>query len=268
MGRKQGRLRQHTFDELRWGGARPGAGRKKSKDSGMPHAKREDFRSLKVLHVTLRIASGLGSLRESKTFEAMRKVFATFREREGFRIVHFAVLRDHLHMIVEADSRECLGDAMRSFCARMARALNQVWGRRGNVFPQRFHEVLLETPRQVRNALCYVLNNARKHGLRLALGVMDPFSSADAFDGWTGFRLAMTRSEGLVAKARSWLLRTGWRRHGPLRVDDVPGTRREPVERGTRAAPPPPRPRSAKRDAPSERARRGGQALLPFAQAA
>jgi hypothetical protein len=32
------------------------------------------------------------------------------------------------------------------------------------VFPDRYHERVLASPRQCRNAICYVLNNFRRHG--------------------------------------------------------------------------------------------------------
>ena len=70
----------------------------------------------------------------------------------------------------------------------------------------------------MRNALRYVLTNASKHGLKLDPGAPDPFSSGDVFHGWNRIpelELGWT-SLGLVAAARTWLLRTGWRRHGPI----------------------------------------------------
>jgi hypothetical protein len=106
---------------------------------------------------------------------------------------------------------------------RIARNLNKLWKRAGKVFPERFHARILRSPRQVRNALCYVLNNARKHGLRLEPGELDPFSSSDAFDGWDyPPHPSARRSAGLVERARTWLLSVGWRRYGPVPVFESP----------------------------------------------
>jgi hypothetical protein len=69
----------------------------------------------------------------------------------------------------------------------------------------------------VRNALVYVLQNARHHGLRRS-GV-DPFSSGASFDGWEA-PIAVVAGPG--ARARSWLLTLGWRRHGLIRPDEMP----------------------------------------------
>ena len=61
-------------------------------------------------------------------------------------------------------------------------------GRRGNAFPDRFHEQVLGSPREVKLALAYVLKNARKHGYRQRRGHPDRFSSGGWFDGSLGIR--------------------------------------------------------------------------------
>jgi hypothetical protein len=97
------------------------------------------------------------------------------------------------------------------------------------VFSDRYHARQLRTPREVRHALAYTLNNARKHGVHVE-GV-DPCSSARAFDGWReggALNLAVREFAGRaippVARARSWLLLTGWRRHGLIGVAEIPGS--------------------------------------------
>ena len=95
---------------------------------------------------------------------------------------------------------------------------------------------LLPTPKEVRNALRYVLLNARRHAAaaRAALAArvrLDPASSARWFDGWKlGHSQVASASEPVapanrspVARARTWLLAIGWRRHGLLDPTDVPG---------------------------------------------
>jgi hypothetical protein len=92
------------------------------------------------------------------------------------------------------------------------------------VFADRYHDVVLRTPAAVRNALAYVLNNHLRHDRRR--GPVDPFSSSAWFDGW---RQALTEHDlsragrEVVARARSWLLRVGWRRRGRIDVGFVPG---------------------------------------------
>ncbi len=128
-------------------------------------------------------------------------------------MVQFSAQTDHLHLIVEASSRERLSRGLHGLAGRIARAVNRAWRRRGDVWNGRYHARALATPREVRNALVYVLLNFRKH-LRGASGV-DPRSSGPWFDGWS----RPPRADGgacPVAAPRTWLATTGWRRAGGL----------------------------------------------------
>jgi hypothetical protein len=142
-------------------------------------------------------------------------------DRFGFRLVHFSVQSNHLHLIAEARDRHALALGMQGLGVRIAKALNKLWSRRGSVFSDRYHARILRTPREVRNALCYVLNNARRHGL--ALAGLDPFSSARWFDGWSGSEGPRVGEYGPIVAARTWLARVGWQRHGRIEPTAVPG---------------------------------------------
>src|SRR6266496_3259699 len=83
----------------------------------------------------------------------------------------------------------------------------------------RFHARALRTPREVRHALRYVLQNARKHGSRFD-GV-DPFSSGAQFDGWKP-PLDLEDEGSAVVSPRTWLLAHGWKRHGLVDSAEFP----------------------------------------------
>ncbi len=142
------------------------------------------------MHTTLRAREGLPPLREEALFRAIREAIRlASRSRAtggGFRVVHFSVQRDHIHLIVEAHDRVVLSRGMKGLAIRVARAVNAVLRQHGQVVAERFHAHDLRTPREVRNALVYVLVNFRKHGRPLGRGremVLDVFSSAPWFDG-------------------------------------------------------------------------------------
>jgi len=141
------------------------------------------------------------------------------------RLVHWSVQGNHLHLIVEAKDRLALSRGMQGLKIRLAKALNRLWGRAGSVFSDRYHAVALRTPRQVRSALLYVLNNFRKHegqrGRRLPPSFVDPLSTALAFDGW---KRQTPIPSSWKTKPRTWLLAKGWRRGGLLSEDAVPST--------------------------------------------
>jgi REP element-mobilizing transposase RayT len=170
---------------------------------------------------TVKLAKGLPSLREKDAYDLLRKVFAAACDRFGFRLVHFSIQRDHIHLIVEAADATALTRGMQGLTIRMARALNKLWGRKGTVFPDRYHARPLKTPREVRHALAYVLNNAWKHR---GFGAHHPdaYASGWWFDGWLDQFTARNVPDRPTAPARTWLLTFGWRRHGLLSLAEVP----------------------------------------------
>ena len=213
------------FPRMNWGGRRKGAGRKPKGDkAGVSHRSRAALASRFPVHVTTRLMRALPTLRSQGVYAVLCAAFAKGCERNGFRLVHYSVQGNHLHMIVEATDRACLSRGLQGLLIRIARALNRLWGRSGKVFADRYHDHILRTPREVRHALAYVLNNARRHGVRLAQEI-DWFASGWWFDGWREKLTNRVASELArpVARARNWLLNVGWRRHGLIGHHEVPG---------------------------------------------
>ncbi len=147
-------------------------------------------------------------------------------------MVHYSLQRDHVHLIVESAGKEALGRGMKSISARLARAVNRVFGRRGRVLDGRYHLHVLRSRREVRNALAYVLLNARKHW-KERRGVAPPLrldeaSSSRWFDGWRQSgstpRDAPEIRSPEVSRPHTWLLCKGWRRYGLIDPAEVPGS--------------------------------------------
>ncbi len=205
------------------GGRREGAGRPKANPEAASHAKRPPLSRHHPVHVTLRIERGLPRLRRGAAFRALRASFASGCERSGFRLVHYSVQSNHLHLLVEGDDRRALSRGLQGLAVRMARALNRLWRRTGSVFAERYHEHVLRTPLEVRRALVYVIQNARKHGAWRKPGAVDPLSSGEWFDGWRERASAfVSQATSLLALARTWLLRIGWRWHELIGLSEVP----------------------------------------------
>jgi hypothetical protein len=162
------------------------------------------------------------SLRDEHLFAATRNALAA-ASTGRFRVLHFSVQTDHLHLVVEADEPTGFERGVRGLSIRVAKAINRALGRHGRVWGDRYHAHLLRTPREVRNALVYVLNNFRKH-IRTARG-LDPRSSARWFEGWRR-AVAQPKKPSPVVRARTWLARVGWRRHGLIDVEESPRTTR------------------------------------------
>ncbi|GAC1431860.1 MAG: hypothetical protein NVSMB62_28840 [Acidobacteriaceae bacterium] len=190
------------------GGKREGAGRKRSKSSGMPHLRREEIAARHPVHVTLRAAKGCWNLRSRRALRAVEPAFLAGRERFGFRLVHFSIQGNHLHLLVEVEGKGSLARGLKGLEVRLARALNRMMGRKGRVFADRYHAHVLKTPREAARALRYVLMNfihhARGWGEQLSSTFLDPFSSVRYLAGLPG-------DGAPVAAPRTWLLRWGWR---------------------------------------------------------
>jgi REP element-mobilizing transposase RayT len=204
-----------------WGGRRVGAGRKRVGRGRVQRRARPRLGKGVPVHVTMRCARAVGSMRRRAGYEAVRSALRVAARHEArFRVVQISIQRDHLHLIVEAADAGALSRGMVGFATSCARQVNRRLGRRGAVFTDRYHAGQLASPRQVRNALAYVLNNWRKHRVADG-GAFDPFSSALAFDGWSV--TVRGPSHLPVTPARTWLLTTGWRRHRAIDPLAVPG---------------------------------------------
>lgn len=149
------------------------------------------------VHVTLRVGHLVWNLRRKAFLREIRACFAAALDRFGMRLIEFSILGNHLHLIVEADSSEALSRGMQGLTIRIAKALNRLMDRNGNVFADHYHGRLLTTPAELVNAIAYVLENAARH---YGTTGQDPFSS-----------MAL-EARVVLAIPVSWLLRVGWRR--------------------------------------------------------
>jgi putative transposase len=198
---------QGVLDFHEWGGRRSGAGRRPSKGAGLPHLPRPEVAARHPVHVTLRVAKGCWNLRSHRALRMLEAAFHAGRDRFGFRLVHYSVLGNHLHLMVEAGDKLSLARGMKGLEVRLARGLNRMMSRKGRVFGDRYHAHVLKTPREAAHALRYVLTNFARHasawGEQVATTFMDPFSSVRY--------LAADPGPGApVTTPKTWLLRTGW----------------------------------------------------------
>ena len=197
----------------RWGGPRPGAGRPRLPRSES-HRRRPPVSPTTPHHLTLRVARGVWNLRAQRCFRPLCAVLAAM-QRDSFRVVHYSVQGNHLHLIVEAADRAALVYAVRGLAVRVARALNRVMGRKGPVLGRRTHTRALTSPSQVRNAVRYVLQNRAHHFP--TDDYLDPCSSAPWFADWASLGVSRPRTlrgpdppPCVAARPRTWLLRAGY----------------------------------------------------------
>ncbi|HEY3665052.1 MAG TPA: transposase [Polyangiaceae bacterium] len=162
------------------------------------------------MHVTLRATT-----RSLRSQRVVRTVMGAIRDssRAQFRVAHYSVQDNHLHLIVEAESTRALSGGVRGLAIRIARRVNRLLFRRGRFWADRWHGRALASPSQVRNALAYVLQNRKKHSP--SAPALDVLSSAESFDGFSRAMPRGFRSVGPPGVApRTWLLAVGWKQRG------------------------------------------------------
>ena len=114
------------------------------------------------------------NLRTRRCFTALARAFGGGADRFGFKLVHYSVQGNHLHLLVEARDERALSRGMNGLGVRVARGLNRVMRRHGRVLDDRYHSRILRSPTETRRVRAYLLQNARRH---YGLVVADPYTS-------------------------------------------------------------------------------------------
>lgn len=137
------------------GGARPGAGRPaRGPVPSEPHKTRPALSARHPVHVIARVAAASRRRVPRRTaYQLLRRALALSLARANFRIVHLALVRSRLELVVEADDKQALARGMQGFQVSAARALNRAAHRRGTVFPDRYRMRALATRLAVRDLL-------------------------------------------------------------------------------------------------------------------
>ena len=192
-----------------WGGARKGAGRPRGRsDHYVPHERRERVGRSEALLVRLQCADDVPSLRNRGIRKTIEEIVAN-QERDGFRLVHFALLKDALLLLCEANNAEALSRGVQGLASSVARKVNRALGRSGRFFGDRFRTQRLKTPEAAQAALREMFISGSK---------VNTHSSAAWFDGWArGAGPGRAKGQSPLDAARSPMLTKGWRKKGLLR---------------------------------------------------
>jgi REP-associated tyrosine transposase len=209
------------------GGKREGAGRKPKvprkpgEGPGVAHTKRPPLAAKHPVHVTLRIHEKVPNLRRTSLLWPLTDTLRAGRQRSGFRLCHYVIMGNHLHLIVEADDEKLLARGVQGLCIRIDRRVNRELAQTGRVFGDRYYAHILRTPTETHRALSYVLLNYRKHVTErssIPPRGLDAFSSGPWFAEWhTPPREAARLRQGQAPPTTAphgWLLREGWKRAG------------------------------------------------------
>ena len=205
------------------------------------------------MHITMRARRGLPSFRAQLILQMMMKVLRNQRSElakvkrrysDVFRVLHFSIQDNHVHVMVEAGDSRSLRSGVSGLVIAFARQLAKLFGRKKlKVWAERFHSREVGSPQDVHRTLNYIFQNFKKHGtVAHGCGLVDRFSSARQFDGWD----PKTKFEGALygvpldstfnlhgpepwapALPSTWLVSTGWKTyHPPLDTRAKPAAHR------------------------------------------
>ena len=129
------------------------------------------------MHVTMRVCPSIPGLRTKEMMVELSACFVKCKDRLGMKLVSFSIMRNHLHLTVLAESREALSRGMQGMTIRLAKMINRFHGRKGPVFERRYYAIKMRRYEDVKYAMRYVLQNARRHGIPVPDGEWDMYSS-------------------------------------------------------------------------------------------
>jgi len=167
------------------GGVRKGAGRPLKKDrKGQPHLARPLIKRTTPIHINWHLNKKLKSIniRTKDFFKLFRLAVKTARKK-GLHIIHYSLMDNHIHLIVEAPTNKLLSTALQSFALSLSKLVkNRMNGDIKRLWNDRYFMRLLLSPREVKIALEYVLKNPHKK-----------FKTLTIFDGYSSI-LAMGKA--------------------------------------------------------------------------
>ena len=136
------------------GGRRPGSGKKRISSKGVAHRTREKVSLKNPLHINFKYNT---AIKNKQSLKLLKRAIMNARSH-GLNIIHFSLQYNHVHLIIESQSNECLTRGMRSLTVTFAKGL-----KKGRVQLERYHLHVLRSLRETRNAVNYVLFNQQKH---------------------------------------------------------------------------------------------------------
>src|SRR5262249_22308709 len=111
-------MKQLEFKRTKgWGGKRRGAGRP-NRTGTVSHGKREQVDFRKPLNITIKIKEKTVNLRSQIVFNALVEACKKAKQFD-YHVIQFSILRDHIHMIVEAKNNEALDKGTKSLHGRL-----------------------------------------------------------------------------------------------------------------------------------------------------
>jgi REP element-mobilizing transposase RayT len=149
------------------GGRRPASGRNRIQSKGVSHRSREAITARTPVHINFKVSTYIQS---KPALEILTQAIYK-ANTHGLNVIYYALQTNHIHLIIEAASNEILTKGMRSLTITFAKRIQKLKQTHETIQLERYHLHVLKCPKEVGNAISYVLNNEAHHsGLRTKLG--------------------------------------------------------------------------------------------------
>jgi putative transposase len=145
----------------------------------MPRARRI-YAPGSTMHVVVRCNNREFLIRESEDFECLLARVREMRRTYGVTLYAYALMANHVHLLLRAPDRDPLGQPLRWLLTETARAFNRARGRRGHFWERRYRAVVVEDDLYALAALRYLDRNPVRAGL-VRDPVAYPWSSCAAY---------------------------------------------------------------------------------------
>lgn len=150
------------------------AGRPAIVDIGIRHTKRLIFNLPSAFHITIKVKENKADIKNKNILKSLHHAIKRAR-LQGIRVLHFTLEYNHVHLVLEASNHKELHKGMQAFGISFAKKINKQKHLNGTVYKNRYHQRLLKTRSEFKNAIQYVFSNGLKH--KRALSKLDPYNS-------------------------------------------------------------------------------------------
>lgn len=141
------------------GGRRPDSGRNRIHSKGVAHKPREKVTSRTPVHVNFKVSTYI----QNKPCLDILHLAIAKANIHGLTIIYFALQSNHIHLIAEAKDNQALTKGMRSLTISFAKRIKALKKLNEPIQIERYHLHVLRNPKEVENALNYVIYNEVHH---------------------------------------------------------------------------------------------------------
>lgn len=153
---------------------RSGAGRPARVDRGIRHIAREIIKKKTALHLTIKVRANKADIKSKVVLKALHHAIKRARLK-NLKIIHYTLEYNHVHLLVEASGNQVLHAGMQALGISLSKAINRIKYCSGGVYKHRYHLRKINSLRDYKNVLNYILSNGIKH--KRTSSALDPYNS-------------------------------------------------------------------------------------------